>query len=99
MSIRLFEHVSTLALALGLAAVASAAPPDPLARPELDQDITLSLSGATVVRAYDALASVSHVPFVLAFDEDDPGLKVTFKAQNMGVRSILASLAKTYGLE
>src|SRR5215471_12551487 len=95
---RLSELVLVLTLVLP-AAAAQAASQDPLARREFDQDITLSMSGAPVVRIYDALASLVRVPFVLAFDEDDPSLKVSFKAKNMEVRGVLASLARTYSLE
>jgi hypothetical protein len=97
---RLCEFVLLIAVVIGLGAPAGAAAVrDPLARPEFDGDITLSMRGESVLRVYDALASFAHVPFILAFDEDDPRLKVSFKAENMGVRAILSSLAKTYGLE
>src|SRR5215470_7338219 len=87
---RLVEALRVLTIGAGLCATAAAAD-DPLARPEFDQDITLSMQGESITRVYD--------PFELAFDESDPALKVTFKAENMGVRAILSSLAKTYGLE
>jgi hypothetical protein len=96
---RLSDSTLAVVCALSLGTSAWAAGADPLARPEFDRDITLTMRGETVVRVYDALASFAHVPFILAFDENDPGLKVTFKAENMGVRAILGSLAKTYGLE
>jgi len=96
---RLFDGILLAVVLAALAAPARAAAPDPLARPEFDQDLTLTMRGETVVRVYDALASFAHVPFILAFDESDPSLKVTFKAENMGVRAILGSLAKTYDLE
>ena len=95
---RLAEALLVLAIGTGLAASARAGD-DPLARPEFDQDITLSMQGEAITRVYDAIGSLAHVPFELAFDESEPALKVTFKAENMGVRAILSSLAKTYGLE
>jgi hypothetical protein len=90
--------VASAILAL-VVATAQGADPDPLARPEFDQDITLNMPGADVVHVYDTLARLARVPFILAFDTDDPRLKVTFKAENMGIRAILASVAKTYELE
>jgi hypothetical protein len=96
---RLSKFVVTIATVVGLGGTAEGASSDPLARPEFDQDITLSMPGSSVVRVYEAIASFARVPFILAFDESDPNLKVAFKAENMGVRAILASLAKSYGLE
>jgi hypothetical protein len=99
MANRLFRLMLAVACLFVLGVKVHAAIPDPLGRPEFEQDITLTMRGETVVRVYDALASLVHVPFILAFDENDPNLKVTFKAENMGVRAILGSLAMTYGLE
>jgi hypothetical protein len=96
---RLFSRTLAITVIAALATPARAAAPDPLARAELDLDITLNMRGTSVGHVYDALASITHVPFILAFDEDDPSLKVTFQAKNMGVRAILGSLARTYGLE
>jgi hypothetical protein len=101
---RLCEAVAMTALfvlAIAGSAVAEAPISDargPLARQEFDRDISMKMPGMSVVHVFRELAQVGGVPFILAFEED-PTLKIEFKAENISLRAILVSLADTYGLE
>ncbi len=70
----------------------------PLARAEFDKELSLDVKNVDMVTAFRSLARATGVPFVIDF-ENDPTLRVTFKAENMVSRGILASLASSYGLE
>jgi hypothetical protein len=70
---------------------------DALARAEFDRELSLDMKDMGIVQAFRVLSKVTSVPFVIDF-EDDPSLRVTFKAENMVSRGVLASLASTYGL-
>jgi hypothetical protein len=70
---------------------------DALARAEFDRELSLDMKDLGVIQAFRVLSKVTSVPFVIDF-EDDPTLRVTFKAENMVSRAVLASLASTYGL-
>lgn len=86
--------------AAGLAVAETAKPEErgPLARRELDKDISMKMPGMSVVHVFRELAQMGGVPFILAFEED-PDLKIEFRAENISLRAILVSLADTYGLE
>jgi hypothetical protein len=104
------NHRSRLLVAVGFAAVlflaagasadsATSQRGDPLAVAQLEgSEVTLKIEDVDVVQLFRALARLGAVPFVLDF-EVDPALKVSFKAQNMTLRTTLQSLADTYGLE
>lgn len=71
---------------------------DPLARPEFDKEITLRLTGATLVNVFTAVAKIAKVPFVLEL-QPDPGLKTDFKAERTPIRAVLVTLASSFDLE
>jgi len=87
-----------LILTVGMASAGVASADDPLARPEFDKEVSVDMRDASVVAVFRLLSQVTSVPFVLDFDAD-PGLKLTFKAENMVCRGILASLAAAHDLE
>ena len=99
---RLTAIVASALLAVAFSAsrshAAATSTEDALARAEFDKELTLDIKNAPVVGAFRLLSMETSVPFVVDF-EDDPGLRVTFRAQNMVARGVLASVASAYGLE
>jgi hypothetical protein len=72
---------------------------DPLAVGKLEEArASLQFEDAEVFDILRLLARMGEVPFILDF-EADPTLRVTFKSEQMSLRTILRSLADTYGLE
>jgi hypothetical protein len=94
---RRFELAATLVALVWLPA-GLRAQSDPLARPELDTEISLKLPGVDVVRLFDTVAKLTKVPFVLEFDPD-PALKTDITMEHAPARTVLVSLASTLGLE
>ncbi len=104
------SHRSRLPVGLAFASIlflASSAFADPGASPRSDplavgklesEEVTLHFEDMNIAVLFRAIARVGQVPFILDF-ENDPTLKVSFKAEHMSLRTILQSLADAYGLE
>jgi hypothetical protein len=59
---------------------------------------SMEFKDADVVDVFRLIARFGEVPLVLDFSSD-PSLKVSFKAENLSLRTILQSLADTYGFD